>query len=738
MRNPRALLALLLLSSGLGLRPVAAQEAAHNSTDAVLEVEGEGLERDEATGISTGTNGVVVKYTDASGLTLLTARRAQVNEKTQDIQAEGSVRIQKDNETWIGDWIHYNYLTKEMSSDWFRMGKPPLFIQGEHLHGTGGGTNGFYEATNATITTDEYDKPLQKVRAKRFVILPGKYVEARNATVYVGNVPVFYLPYYRRSLVENPNTFTFLPGYRSLYGPYLLSTYNWFINEQIEASFHGDYRVSRGLGAGPELKYNFGHFGEGSLSYYYAHDLKPGTDPNLGTPLPHDRDRVYFSDNANPLTNLTVQSQVDYQRDPYITRDFFESQYQKDIQPATFVDANQAWQNWSLDALTQTRVNPFWETVERLPDVRLNGYRQQIGDLPVYYESQSSIGYFRRLFSDTNMPPTGDFSATRADTFHQLTLPETFFGWLTVTPRVGGRYTYYDAASGPGATTTNHYRGVFNTGAEASLTASRLWSGVRNDFLDLDGLRHIFQPSINYVYVPQPSVLPSQLPQFDYELTNSLRLLPIDFPDYNSIDSINSENTIRYGLNNRLQTKRNGEIEDLVDWSLYMDWNLHPRSDQSTFSDIYSELTLKPRSWVSFSSGTRYSIKTGEFNLAQHNLTLQPNNTWSWSIGHLFLRSGPIFGTGDNVVTSTFFYRLNENWGTRLAHYFDASTGTLEEQDYTVYRDLRSWTAALTFRALNNLANGKDYTVAFTFSFKSFPRYQVGADSARAAQLVGY
>ena len=120
-----------------------------------------------------------------------------------------------------------------------------------------------------------------------------------------------------------------------------------------------------------------------------------------------------------------------------------------------------------------------------------------------------------------------------------------------MTPRVGGRFTYYGAATGSGATTTNEDRGVFNTGAEVSFKASRVWQGAQSEFLDVDGLRHIIEPSMNYVYIPRPNVLPSQVPQFDYELTNSLRLLPIDFPDYNAIDSINAENTIRFGLNNR-------------------------------------------------------------------------------------------------------------------------------------------------------------------------------------------
>src|SRR5262249_25043791 len=152
-------------------------------------------------------------------------------------------------------------------------------------------------------------------------------------------------------------------------------------------------------------------------------------------------------------------------------------------------------------------------------------------------------------------------------TYHQLLLPHTFFGWLNFTPRVGGRFTYYSEASGPGAQTSELERGVFNTGAELSFKASRVFAGVRNSALDMDGMRHIVEPSINYVYVPTPNHPPSEVPQFDYELP-SLRLLPIEFPDYNAIDSINSQNAFRFGLRNKIQTKRLGKVADLLDWNI--------------------------------------------------------------------------------------------------------------------------------------------------------------------------
>jgi LPS-assembly protein len=429
---------------------------------------------------------------------------------------------------------------------------------------------------------------------------------------------------------------------------------------------------------------------------------------------------------------------VRYQSDVRIIRDFFEGEYRRNPQPATFVEVNKFRENFSLSAYAQPRVNDFFETVERLPDVRLTGFRQQLGESPIYYESQSSAGYYRRLFAQTNsFTDELDYAAARADTFHQLLLPQTFFGWLNVTPRAGGRFTYYGEASGPAGFTDEEYRGVFNTGAEISFKASRLWPEVRNRFLEVDGVRHIVEPSVNYVYVPAPNRRPRELPQFDYELP-TLRLLPIEFPDYNAIDEIDSQNAIRFGLQNRVQTKRDGQLAELASWQVFTDWRLDPRREQDTFTDLFSDLALRPRSWLTLASQTRFDSGHAQWRMAFHTITLQPNNVWHWSVGHFYLRDAPDeWGSGNNLFTSRLYYRLNENWGLRTTHHFEARDGRMEEQYYTVYRDLRSWTAALTFRVRDHRVGEDDFTVAFTFSLKASPRISPGEDTVRPYSLLG-
>ena len=103
---------------------------------------------------------------------------------------------------------------------------------------------------------------------------------------------------------------------------------------------------------------------------------------------------------VHPTSNLTAKVVADYQSDPLVLRDFFENQYNTNVEPASFAEATQLWPNYTLDAMIQPRVVDFFETVERLPDIKFSGLRQEVGDTPVYYENESSVGYFKRAFSE--------------------------------------------------------------------------------------------------------------------------------------------------------------------------------------------------------------------------------------------------------------------------------------------------------------------------------------------------
>lgn len=722
-------LASLFLANGLP--SLFAQESAEWEIESASEEST--LSYNPDSGVGTAENGVIINYKDAAhGEASIYADRITFNQTSGQVTAEGSVTLQRDGQAWSGERLEYNFRTRAMGAANYRTGKDPFFAAGDSLLGSG--EAGIYTAEGAYLTTDDVKNPNYRIRAKRIRIVSGKHFIARNAVVYLGKIPIMYLPWLKASLDRRGNRWSITPGYRSRHGGYLLSTYHYQAFTNLSARLNLDYRTRRGVGGGPDLQYDWGRLGSGEARSYYLRDKTPGKDAE-DNPITNDRFRFRLSHRVPIRTNFTAKAVFDKLSDARINRDFFESEHRRNTQPRSFLEIEQLGRNFSLSLLAQPRVNDFYERIERLPEVKLSAFRQQIGRLPIYYESESSAGYLGRRFANN---ATNDFHAARLDTWHQIVLPITFFNWLNVVPRSGGRYTYYtDTHGGSLKNLEEQRRGVFHAGMEANFRASRTYDAVTNRFWAIRGLRHVVQPSINYAYIPEPSTLPHILPQFDGELP-SLWQLPLQFPGYNSIDSIDAQNVLRLGIRNKLQTKRgpNDTVQSFVDWNLFADWHINPRSAQT--SDLNSELDLYPSDWMSLHSFVRYSLDEGDFRLANHQITLLPSDVWSLIFGHFYIRDElKYWGEGNNVFYNTLYYRFNENWGVRLSHQYEARHGILEEQSYTLYRDFRSWTGAFSFRVRDEQDGSQDYTLAAILSLKAFPRFKLGEETLHNSLLYG-
>jgi len=687
------------------------------------------VEFDIDTGRVTGRNGIIVNYTRKDGeVAELVADQVSVDQNSGEVTAKGNVFLRSQGQIWVGEELMYNFKTRDLRAGSFRTGYPPLYASGLSL-GASIDDNS-YHATNVVITTDDIAKPFYRIEARELDVVPGKEVRAKKATIYVGNVPVFYLPKYRRSLERHPNHWVTNPGYRSLWGPFLQTEYNWIASERLSGAMHLDYRQRRGFGLGPDVKLDLGRYGQFAGRGYYTRD----DAPHLSRPGFNEvnRYRLQLTYQVEIRTNFTAKAVFRQQGDPLVLRDFFEWDYRQNTQPSSFVEVEYLWDDWALNVLAMPQVNEFFERIERLPDVQLTGLRQKLGATPLYYESQSTAGYLKHDFGDDI---TATYAATRLDSFHQVLLPRNYFGWLNATPRVGGRYTYYSETEGGFAGPESH-RWVFNTGLELSTKLSRTWADRELPWFNARGLRHIIEPTVNYAFVPSPNKRPLELPQFDMTVP-TLRLLPLNYPDFNSIDSVDSENTVRFGLRNNVQTKRDGQVDTLLNWQVFTDWHLRTRPDQNTFSDLFSDLDFKPREWLTLSSETRYDLNSGVFDIADHRLLLTPGNSWSLSVGHRYIRQQPQLGLGNNLLLTSVYYRMNENWGFNARHIFESRDGTLEQQSYSIYRDFRSWVGALIFRLRDNRVSADDFTVGFTFSTKAMPSIRLGGDQDHPSYLIG-
>jgi LPS-assembly protein len=321
-------------------------------------------------------------------------------------------------------------------------------------------------------------------------------------------------------------------------------------------------------------------------------------------------------------------------------------------------------------------------------------------------------------------------SSMRADTFQQLVLPEVLFDWLSVVPRAGGRYTFYSRAPDTAQDTNDVSRAVGDLGMAASFKVSRTWTDVQNERWHIDGLRHIIEPFADYQWVPSPNVKTNDLFQFDtirnITITNSEtmplgRYLTLDFPAYNEIDAITRENTLRFGLRQRLQTQRDGQPWDLVDLTCWTDWNIEQNPGDKESEDLFGTLELRPVEWFAFDSSTRYDYQDGVLREFNTEARVHDGDLWSVGLGTRYLKDD------SNLVSASVAWRLSRRWVVQVYERYDMQDGQWEEQDYMLRQEMHDWYINYGFR-YNQQQGGDEKAFFVTFTLKAFPGSQLAVN----------
>jgi LPS-assembly protein len=413
---------------------------------------------------------------------------------------------------------------------------------------------------------------------------------------------------------------------------------------------------------------------------------------------------------------------------------------------------------YSLTAIGRFQANSFFEQTERLPEVVFDIKRHSLFGGPIFYEGETGIADLHRNFArDSGFE---DYDANRFDTFHQFLYPNTYFGWLSVVPRAGFRGTYYSETRDLGKTvftpsdnplvpdfilpdpTTkmplvpggDTYRTVVNAGVEASFKISREWEEAQNRAFGLDGLRHVIQPFTNFSWVSVSGPNPETILQFDrYEPSTQLR--PIDFPQFTSIDSIDRWTVWRVGVRNRLQTRRDDLTVSWLDLETYVDVNFDNSYDRTPYSNLFNRVRFTPLPWISLVVNSQVPAFDKGFTEVNTNVVIQPVANVQLSIGHRYLNQDPFFNNSSLFVVGGY-YRVNDNWGVGVQEQYEATTHILEQQRYSVYRDLTSWVASLGAVIRDN-GGVKEYGVLLTFTLKSFPKlgFDLNCDPAGAGEI---
>ena len=431
-----------------------------------------------------------------------------------------------------------------------------------------------------------------------------------------------------------------------------------------------------------------------------------------------------------------------------------------DPQPDNYLSLTKWDEFYTLTLLARWQINDFQDTTERLPELVFDFKQHRLFGLPVYYDGETSVGEYRRAFPvgpDFDIYDFPDYDSGRFDTFHQLSYPLQFFGWLNITPRVGFRATYYnqsgtfesfggqtteiDPVTGlPQVITTpsiestplnsptpnlvgggSVFRPVANFGVEVSTKISKAYERVQSRWLGLDGLRHVIQPYANYSLVENFGPSPQEILQFD-RVVPSTELLPLSFPQFTAIDSIDSWNIVRLGVRNRLQTRRDQGTHQWMTLDTFMDVNFDNPYSDAEVSNLFNVYSVRPVPWFTLTVASQLPIIEEGFTEVNTGFNFMPTRNFTFRVGHQYIDNNTFFA--DNSQVDFYAYlRINDHWGVSVYEQYEFFSQVWQYQRYMIHRDLSSWVASLGAQVRESEGQGKaDFGILFILTLKDAPQ----------------
>ena len=741
-----ALFALCISALGAPKLPFVGSEPEGRFNDTPIDIAAEQLNASGS--LTTASGNVQISY----GATTIFADQAQYDPTTRDVIASGNVRIYRDGQLVTAERVVYNLETKDIMSASVNGDNYPYLFSGNSFQNAPG-TNG-YVIKGGVFTTDDSLQPDWSLRARRIRMYPNDSVILYDVDIYVGETPVMRLPYLYQSL-NRENSFSITPGYRSVWGGYLLTNYTFPLTEKIGATLRLDYLTKRGAAVGLSTHWapkEDGGKNWGRFTSYGLHDASPETNKTALSRESISAGRYRVSLQARQYLTEDIYASVNINKlsDTRFLQDFYESEFIRNPHPDNALSITKFADDYTVTLLARKQVNEFFDGTERLPELAFDATRQPMFGSKAFYEGQTSVGSYHRNFAKGSAFP--DFGYTRVDSFHQFLFPHTYLGWLSVVPRIGVRGTWYSQSGSAQAVapvtpaelsaatlknadgtinrifkTGSVFRPAFNAGIEASFKASRAYEDVQSRAWGLDGLRHIVQPYVNLSYVTTDSD-GRQLFQID-RLQRSSQLPGIDFPTFNSIDAITNWNIARVGMRNRLQTRRDDSTFNWLEMDSYMDIRFQNPNfgaldpDPGRYSNFVNRIRWNPLPWAAVTVDSQIPLLDNGFTEVNTDIYFMPSDRMSFLIGHRYLSSNILF-PDSSLLNIGAHYRFNDNWAVSARGSYEFRDHIFEYQSYEIHRDLTSWVASIGFTARNNGTAVKaqnDYGVTLSFTLKDLP-----------------
>jgi LPS-assembly protein len=400
--------------------------------------------------------------------------------------------------------------------------------------------------------------PWWRLKGPVFDIVPGDHAIARNSWFYIRKMPLFYAPWFYKSLKKEPRRSGFLIpnfGNSSAHGKMFGTGYYWAISRSFDMTYRGLYYSQAGIA-------NYLDF-RGKVNQKTDFDLNIfGVYATQDSPISQSGYRLTLHAKSDLGNGWEARGVLDYLSSLAFLQDFTQS-FTEAVTSETHSVAyvTKHWSDYGVNFVAQrdvsfqsttpgqtieTRKLPSAEFLEREHEVDFNGW-------PFWVSFDASAGFLDRSQPDYQTRQFVD----RIDVAPHIT---TAFRWhdIQLIPTFGIRETQY----GESFNNVGQVSGQNLLRSSRDLTVDLILPSLERIFDSPDWIgkkvKHVIEPRITYKYV-------TGINNFDQVLR------------FDENDLVSNTNQMEFSLTNRLLAKdKNGTITDFLTWQLRYDRYFDP------------------------------------------------------------------------------------------------------------------------------------------------------------------
>jgi len=625
---------------------------------------------------------------------LLTADEVDYDQDTHIAEARGNVHFEDFDSGEKLDCARAEYNTAEKTGKFYVVSgtyaprieaRPGLLTTNNPFYFSGAWaekTKTGYLFHDGYLTDCTLPGPWWTLRGPVFDVVPHDRAIAKGSWFYVKSVPLFYAPYYYKSLEKQARHSGFLTpnvGNSSLHGFTVGVGYFWAINRSYDLTYRALSYSKAGFGHDVGIR--------GKVSEHTSFDAAiyglAGNDTTEGGFL------LTTSGSSDLGKGWFAHGELRY-LSSFLFRQQFTQSFDEAISSEThsvgFITKH--WSDYGFNLVAQRNVNfqstaPNDEIVLRkLPEAQFAARDQQIGKLPIWFSLGTSFGLERRnqpLFQTRQFVERFDFAPRIISAFDWHS--------IHVAPSFGIRETTYGSNLNAGKVVgDNLVRSSRDVAVDVALPSlarifdAPTWIRGKNA-----KIKHVIEPRVTYRYV-------TGVEDFN-------RIIRFD-----DADIVSNTHEVEYSLTNRLLAKdSNGSVSDVVSWQLWYKRYLDPTFGGAVVAGqrnvVQSALDLTgytflngPRNQSPIVSVLRVDTKVGiewraDYDPLQHGivnsglaLNMRISPLLAVSAGHYQLRTDPILAPHSNQFRGQITYGGDNRrgWNYGFSAFYDYRIGMLQ------------------------------------------------------------